>query len=576
MEIDVKTAEFESKFASPEAVNLALKEAVLLRDSELAELKNEFKTALSARDAEIAELKQQNQWLLEQLKLSKRRQFGTQSEQTKVESGEQMSFFAEDLFNEAECISDLSEPKPAAPEAKKNPQKKTRLTTDKLPEGLPVEIVEHEIPEEERVCPDCGGEMHKMGEECHDKLILIPASAKIRRHVRHTYACRHCENHSDHVPIVKAEEPEPPVKGGIPEPEAVAHVAAEKYAKGMPLYRIEAEWKALGIELTRQTMSNWLVASSERWLCLIYEELKRILCKRYVLHCDETTLQVLHEDGKPAQSKSYMWLYRTSGDAEHQIVIYEYQKTRSHEHPKEFLKDFSGYLHADGYAGYHKLPPNITVVGCWAHLRRKFDELLKTIPKEKQQGSDAARGLAYCDKLFWLEKHKFAQLTAEERKAEREKISKPIVDEFYSWAASLGALPKNLLGQAIHYAFSQREYLERFLLDGRLEISNNRAERSIKPFVIGRKNWLFSNTPGGANSSAIYYSLIITAKENGLIPYQYLTWLLTNIPNLGRRGYASSINELLPGSPSIPDYVYAPKPAEPKNDIVYAWEEDPK
>ena len=228
-----------------------------------------------------------------------------------------------------------------------------------------------------------------------------------------------------------------------------------------------------------------------------------------------------------------MWLYRTSGVAEHQIVLYDCQPDRKHIHPETFLKNFSGFLHADGYDGYHKLPDGITVVGCWAHLRRKFDEMLQTLPKDKRNLSDAAKGVAYCDQLFHLEKQ-FALLSPEERLKERERLSKPLVEEFYTWVGSLRVLPKTLMGKAAYYAASQRKYLERYLLDGRLEISNNRAENSIRPFVMGRKNWLFSNTPSGARASAIYYSLIVSAKENGLVPFEYLTKVFTEAPNGAR------------------------------------------
>jgi transposase len=197
---------------------------------------------------------------------------------------------------------------------------------------------------------------------------------------------------------------------------------------------------------------------------------------------------------------------------------------------------------------------------------------LKTLPKEKQAESNAAKGVSYCDKLFHLEKQ-FASLTPDNRFMERERLSRPLFAEFYNWIESTAALPKTLLGKAIYYAKSQRKYLERYLLDGRLEISNNRAERSIKPFVIGRKNWLFANTPNGAKASAIYYSLIVSARENGLNPFEYLTWIFTNAPNLGKAGYISAVEDFLPDSVAIPEKVFAPQPgnAKPKK---YAWEED--
>jgi hypothetical protein len=245
----------------------------------------------------------------------------------------------------------------------------------------------------------------------------------------------------------------------------------------------------------------------------------KMLCLRKVLHADETSLQVLHESDKPPQSKSVMWLYRTSGDTGSPIVLYEYQPDRKAEHARLFLKNFNGYLHADGYDGYHDLSDNIKVVGCFAHARRKFDEAIKGLSKKDQATSIAMIGKRFCDKLFSLECD-FAELTAAERLGKRQKLSKPVFDEFYAWVGTLNPPPKTVLYAAIIYARNQREYLGRYLEDGRLEISNNRAERSIKPFVVGRKNWLFANTPRGAKASAIMFSIIETAKENGLNPYK--------------------------------------------------------
>lgn len=256
-----------------------------------------------------------------------------------------------------------------------------------------------------------------------------------------------------------------------------------------------------------------------------------------MLHGDETTLQVLKEPGKSAQSKSYMWLYRTSGDASMPIVLYDYQPNRKAENAKEFLADFSGWLHADGYAGYHKLPESIRVVGCWAHARRKLDEALTATPKASQADSAAAVGVGYCSRLFKLEEA-FAELTAEERYHKRLEQEKPVLDTLLAWANALRpkTAPKSALGKALHYLLGQWLYLVRYLEDGRLELSNNRAERSIKPFVMGRKNWLFANTPTGAQSSAVIYSIIETAKENGLDPYRYLLWIFQTAPNLAQQG----------------------------------------
>lgn len=529
-----------------------------------ADLAEKLLGIIEEKDRKIAELEKQLEWLMSQIRLAKHKQFGTSSEKT---DSLQLS-----LFNEAESHADMSIPEPRIAEVKAHYRKRTRLTTDKLPKELPVEIIEHQLPAEECICPECGSDMHSMGKEIREELKIIPAKAIITRHVGHVYACRKCEETSNKVPIVKADMPEPVIKGGFASPETIAHIAVQKFMMASPLYRQEQEWKQNGILLSRQTMSNWLIKASEAWLEPIYEEMKRRLCKHEVLHADETTIQVLKEPGKAAQSKSYMWLYRTSGEAKQQIVLYDYQPDRKPIHPEAFLKDFKGYLHADGYSGYHKLPEKIIVVGCWSHLRRKFFDALKTLPKDKQADSNAAKGVSYCDRLFHLEK-KFALLSPEDRFKERERLSRPLIDEFYNWIEHLNALPKTLLGKAAYYAQSQRKYLERYLLDGRLEISNNRAERSIRPFVIGRRNWLFSNTPNGARASAVYYSLVVTAKENGLNPFEYLAWIFTNAPNLGKSGYASTIEDLLPGSAALPQKVITPRLKETKPE-KYAWEED--
>jgi len=298
-------------------------------------------------------------------------------------------------------------------------------------------------------------------------------------------------------------------------------------------------------------MSNWLIRATEDYLEPIYDALKELLINQDTLHVDETTLQVLREPGKTAQSKSYMWLYRSSGynrngvKDKNPIVLFEYQPDRKAKRPSDFLKNYKGYIHTDGYEVYHSLPKTITVVGCWAHARRKFDEALKKLDPQDRDGSNAARGKRYCDKLFELERN-FANLSPAERHQKRHEISKPLIDEFYVWVDALNALPKTPIGIATRYAQGQRKYLENYLLDGRLEISNNRAERSIKPFVIDRKNFLFANTPRGAKASAVMFSIIETAKENGLDPFLYLTHTFQNAPNWNIKNDINMLGLLLP------------------------------
>jgi transposase len=474
--------------------------------------------------AKIAHLDAKNEWLMEQLKLSKHKQFGASSEKSEYDYGQL------NLFNETEVTADVSVAEPELVEIEKHFRKRKRLVNDRLPDDLPVEVVEYDLTLDEQICPECDGKLHVMGYEPRRELKLIPAKAVIIEHRRNTYSCRHCEKNALSVPILKADMPKPVIKGSFASPEAIAHIMCQKFVMGSPLYRQEQEWNRHGIMLSRQTMSNWLIRATEDWLEPIYGKLKEKLCSREVLHADETTLQVLREPGKTAQNKSYMWLYRTSGDAEKPIVLYDYQPDRRSKRPQAFLKNFKGYLHTDGYEAYHSLSKDITVVGCWAHARRKFDEALKTLPESDRGNSKALAGKNFCDKLFDIERA-LKNLSAEERNKERQQQSKPVLDEFSTWLRNTDAPPKLVLGKAIYYTISQWKYLERFLLDGRLEISNNRAERSIKPFVIDRKNFLFCNTPRGAKASAVMFSIIETAKESGLDPFAYLVHVFKNAPN---------------------------------------------
>ena len=481
---------------------------------------------LAAQDERISRLENQVELLMEALRLARHKQFGASSEKSEDTFMEQLSF----LFNEAEVFSaaekDAEENVTVVAAHKRH--KKYEYTLDSIPEDIPVEQVEHRLEGKDLVCPQCGDTMTEIGKEVARTMKIIPAQTIVREDVYYTYACKKCSENADEgceTPVVKTPREKNIIPGSFATPEAIAHIMTQKFVMGSPLYRQEQEINRQGIHLSRQTMSNWILRAAEDYLTPVYEQLHKELLQRDVLHSDETTLQVLHEPGKAPQSESYMWLYRTGGDTDKPIVLYEYQPGRGAKHPKEFLAGYKGYLHTDGYAGYHNLPEEITVVGCMAHLRRKFDEAVKSLPKGKAKGSSASQGLAYCNLLFGIEQE-IADKTAEERYEERLKQAKPVLDAMLSWANSRTAAPKSALGKAFHYLREQWPYLTNYLKDGRLEISNNRAERSIKPFVIDRKNFLFANTPKGATGSAIMFSLIQTAIENSLDPYRYLTWLM--------------------------------------------------
>ena len=442
-----------------------------------------------AQRKKISELESRVDVLMEALRLARHKQFGASSEKSEDSLMEQLSF----LFNEAEVFS------AAEKEAERNVtvvaahqrHKKHEYTLDNIPEDIPTERIEHRLEGEDLVCPQCGDTMTEIGKEVVRTLEIIPAQMVVREDVYYTYACQNCNKEDIETPVVKAPREKNIIPGSFATPEAIAHIMTQKFVMGCPLYRQEQEINRKGIKLSRQTMSNWILKATEDYLTPVYEQLHKELLTRDVLHADETTLQVLHEPGKKPQSDSYMWLYRTSGDTDKPIVMYEYQPGRGAKHPKEFLAGYKGYLHTDGYAGYHDLGEDITVVGCWAHALRKFDEAVKSLPKGKAKGSSASQGLTYCNLLFGIEQE-IADKTAEQRYEERLRQAKPVLDAMLSWANSRTAAPKSALGKAFHYVKEQWPYLTNYLKDGRLEISNNRAERSIKPFVIDRKNFLYA------------------------------------------------------------------------------------
>lgn len=494
-------------------------------------------------EQKVAELTAKLAWFEEQFRLSKQKTFGSSSERT---NPDQLSF-----FNEVESEADPSVPEPTT-ETITYHRKKQSGQREAMIESLPVEVIEYRLAETEQNCSCCGGTLHEMSTETRQELKVIPAQVKVVKHVRHVYSCRQCEREGIRTPIVTAPMPNPVYPGSLVSSSMLAHIMSQKYVEALPLHRQEQQFARLGVTLSRQTLANWVMYGAEKWLSLLYHRMHEYVREQDVLHADETTLQVLREPGRSAETTSYLWLYRTGRESP-PIILYDYQKTRGGEHPRHFLSGFNGYLHVDGYAGYHKIP-HVTLVGCWAHARRKFDEALKSLPDKKQATSVVAgEGLDFCNRLFAIERD-LKECSPEERYTVRLERSRPILDAFLAWLRTQRSrvLPKSALGQAVKYCLNQWEKLEAFMKDGRLELDNNRAERSIKPFVIGRKNWLFSNTPRGAKASVMIYSIIETAKENKLNPFVYLTYLFEKLPQLTDPTDIKELDQLLPWSPSLP------------------------
>jgi transposase len=514
---------------------------VLLTEKRIEELVQDNQ----AKDQKIAELETKIAWFEEQFRLAQHRQFGASSEQSP--SGQETL-----VFNEAEAIADAT---PAEVELekisyvrrKKKGQRETNL------EDLPVRETKYELPEQEQICPQCSGALHEMGTEVTNKIETIPATVVLHKHIRYKYACRHCQVEETTTPIVTASMPAQAFPNSLASPSAVAHIMTQKFVMGLPLYRQEQQFERQDFELSRQTMANWMIKGAD-WITILYDRMHQILLGRDILHADETTLQVLKEEGRAPQTDSYMWLYRT-GRGGPPIVLFDYQTGRSGEYPKTFLDGFDGFLHADCYAAYNTLPAQkVTISGCMAHARRKFDEAVKALPAPARKN---AKGLPQIGMQFFGELYKIEQdlkdATPQQRYDGRIERSKPVLDRFKVWLDDLApkVLPKGALGMAFAYCRNNWVKLTNYLLDGRLEIDNNRAERSIRPFVTGRKNWLFANTPRGANASAVIYSIVETAKENRLDPFKYLAYLFETMPNIDTTDQRA-VARLLPWAEDLP------------------------
>ncbi len=487
------------------------------------------------------QLENENKWLKEQFLLAQKKQFGSSSEKTsalQIELG----------FNEAETVADSS-PEVVEPKTITYTRKpKSVGHREEVLGNLQTEVIEYRLPEDEQVCSCCGGPMHEMGSDTRDEVVIIPAQVKVTKHISFKYACRNCERNEITTPIVTAPAPKALIPKSLASASAVAYIMSQKYTEAMPLYRQEKHFERMGIELPRATLSNWMLKGGEM-LEPIFNFMHKRLLDLDIAHADETTLQVLHEDGRKAESKSYMWLYR-SGREGPPIVLFEYQPTRSGSNPKQFLDGFAGHLHVDGYSGYNDIK-SVTLVGCWAHARRKFVDAINVIPLAQRSDPKHLANIAlkYISDLYEIEEE-LRDASPEHRQVVRNERSAAILSEFKVWLdkESTLTLPKHILGAALTYCKNQWPKLIEFLTDGRLEIDNNRAERSIKPFVIGRKNWLFSNTPRGAKTSAIIYSIIETAKENGLDPFSYLKYVFEQLPITHSK---TAIDDLLPWNPTV-------------------------
>ena len=508
---------------------------------------------LEAITKELHASNEKMQLLMEQVILGKQNRFGRSSE--KMEDTSQICFQEVDgtivFFNEAEAVYDLNEKEPDELELKspKQPKRKGKKESDLS--GLTVRRIDHYLSEEELEIEFGVNGWKQLPDAISKKYHFVPARVEVEEHHIGVYASKTDEH------MVKADHPKALLHGSLVSPSLGAAIINGKYVNAVPLYRLEQEFQRYGLQITRQNMANWCIRLAEEYLSILYDHLHEELYFYHVIQADETPVLVNH-DGRKAGSKSWMWVYR-SGHLyqDRQIVLYEYQQTRNASHPREFLKGYDGICVTDGYQVYHTLEKELeelTIAGCWAHCRRRFDEALKLIPKPSQKESNAFLLMKQIQAIY-REEGKLNDLSSDERLKQRQAVIKPLVDAFFAYLKTINVSKKDKFGDAVRYALNQKKYLRVFLTDGDVPIDNNASERAIRGFCIGKKNWQMIDTIHGAKSSAIIYSIVETAKANNLKPFDYVQYLLEEIPKHMNDKDCSFLEDLLPWSEKLPERI---------------------
>lgn len=508
----------------------------------------EFSRLPPAAQAYIRELEARNRQLgervrhlEEQFRLAQHKRFAPSSEKLR-----------DRVFNEAEQaaaedteddVGELDLPDTGLPEASEPARRKRGRKP--LPADLPRQRIEYDLPEEQKICPCCSHAMHRMGEEISEQL-HIEVKASVLQHVRFKYACRHCERFAERTPILVAPMPAQPLPGSQASPAMIATVMTGKYVDGTPLYRMEDALGRANIPVGRGTLGHWVINPTQLHLDRLYQSLRKTLLSQPLIHGDETTVQVLKEPGKTAQSQSYMWLYRSGQDSAEPVVLFDYQPGRGKQYPQTFLADYKGMVMSDGYSAWRTIK-DVTHFGCLAHARRGFVEALKT---QKKPGKRAQQALEFFQRLYRVEALAREKPPGGETRAAytlrlRRQHSVPLLDAFKAWLDEQAPQvpPESSLGSAISYTLNQWEYLSRYVADGLAPVDNNIAERDIRPFATSRKVWLFSDTVAGAKASAVIYSLVLTCRACNVEPYAYLRHVLTQLP---QRAPDADVNDLLP------------------------------
>ncbi len=502
--------------------------------------------------SQLNAIDQKLQLLLEQVAVMNNHRFGRSSEKLGIDN--QISFIEADgniiYFNEAEAVAALDPDVEADSAETGSKSKKTKGKRAADISGLPVVTVEHMLTQEELDAEFGENGWCRLEDEVYRRYHFVPMKVELEEHHVGVYKSKK-DNH-----FRKADHPAYLLRNSLVSPSLLAGIWNAKYVNAAPLYRQEQEFQRMGLAIDRTDMARWTIQCAERYLAIIYDYLHKEMYKYHVLQADETPVRVAKEN-RTEGTKNYMWVYRTGRMyADKQIVLYEYRPTRNASHPREFLKNFAGVCVTDGYQVYHTIEKereDLKIAGCWAHARRRFDEALKALPKASQKSSLAYLALSQI-RAIYREDNKLSGMDPEERAHHRQLTVKPLVDAYFTWVKQnlLKVPPKSKTANGFTYSIHQESYLRTFLDDGEVPLDNNAAEQTIRPFCVGKKNWVMIDTIAGAEASAIIYSIAETAKANNLKPYNYFEYLLEEIPKHMDDHDTSFCKDLLPWSDNLP------------------------
>ena len=507
---------------------------------------------LSMQD-QISQLNANMERLIEQIADANSKRYGRSSEKLETISGQ---LELELIFNEAEALTEtLYVVEPVEEDVIQPRHRKSKGKREADLKDLPVEVISHTLSEE-RLQDVFGTDGWKqLPDEIYKRVRVQPAVYTVEEHHVAVYAGK------DNQTIIKVDRPKDLLRNSLLTPSLAASIMNAKYVNGLPLYRISQEFLRNDIHISRQVMANWMIQCADRYLGIIYDRLHKEMYRFHVLQADETPVMVT-KDGRPANSKSYMWIYRTGKSyTDTPVILYEYQRTRKSDHPEEFLKDFKGIMVCDGYSAYRKLDrknPDIIFAGCWSHARRRFTEALKALPKTAQKNAKETvdyEAVSRIAAIYHLDNQMEGQ-PAKVRKMYRQANIRPLVEAFFAWAKEIQS--KNQLSRGktldgINYCINQEASLKAFLEDGDIPMDNNATESALRSFCLHKHTWKLIDSLDGANASAIIYSITETAKANNLNPFRYLEYVLTVLKDHQDDRDYGFIDDILPWSEKLPE-----------------------